>query len=72
MNVRSWTKTGIGRRTHKKASGRYRRLMQLRLTGSQAGRPYARRSQAEMVVGMLKQNLATACVCASRGDEKWN
>jgi len=46
--------------------------MQLRLTGSQAGRPYARRSQAEMVVGMLKQNLATACVCASRGDEKWN
>jgi transposase len=57
MNVRSWIKTGIGRRTIKKASGRYRRLMQRRLIGSQAGRPYARRAQAETVMSMLKRNL---------------
>jgi len=57
MNVRSLIKAGCGRPTHKRASGRYRRLMQRQLHGSQAGRPYGQRSQVETVMSMLKRNL---------------
>jgi hypothetical protein len=42
---------------HSSASGRYRRQMQRQLQGSQAGRPYGQRSQAETVMSMLKRNL---------------
>jgi hypothetical protein len=57
MNVRSWIRTGIGRPTTKAAAGRYRRLMQKRLAGRQAGRLFAQRAQAETAMSMLKRNL---------------
>lgn len=60
MNVRSIIPTGVGRRTTKPASGRYRRLMQRTLQGSQKGKPYGQRAQAECVMSMLKRNLGDA------------
>jgi hypothetical protein len=57
MGVRSLIKAGVGRPSDKPAAGRYRRLMQRRLAGSQRGRPYGQRAQAETVVSMLKRNL---------------
>jgi hypothetical protein len=57
MNVRSLIKTGAGRPTTKAATGRYRRQMQQQLSGSQKGKPYGQRAQAECVMSMLKRNL---------------
>jgi len=57
MNVRSIIKTGIGRPSKKPPSGYYRRIMSKRLKGSQKGKPYGQRAQAETVNSMLKRNL---------------
>ena len=60
MGVRSLIKTGAGRPTTKPAAAPYRRLMQRRLAGSQKGRPYGQRAQAETVASMMKRNLGDA------------
>ncbi|MEM1210758.1 MAG: transposase [Planctomycetota bacterium] len=57
LGVCSWIKTGVGRPSEKPAADLYRRKMQRQLRGSQAGRPYAQRAQAETVMSMLKRNL---------------
>src|SRR3954470_21126975 len=57
MNVRSFIKAGAGRRSPKPPSGYYRRLMSRRLKGSQRGKKYGQRAQAETVNSMLKRNL---------------
>ena len=57
MNVRSFIKTGAGRPSNKPPSGYYRRLMSRRLKGSQRGKKYGQRAQAETVNSMLKRNL---------------
>jgi hypothetical protein len=62
MGVQSLIKTGIGRRSKKNLppSGYYRRIMSKRLRGSQRGKKYGQRSQAETVNSMLKRNLGDA------------
>ncbi len=60
MGVRSLIKTGIGRPSRKPPSGYYRRLMSKRLKGSQRGKTYGQRAQAETVNSMLKRNLGDA------------
>jgi len=62
MNIRSLIKTGAGRpaRGKKPPAGYYRRLMKKQLRGSQRGKKYAQRSQAETVNSMLKRNLGDA------------
>ena len=60
MGVRSFIKTGIGRPSKKPPSGYYRRLMSKRLKGSQRGKTYGQRAQAETVNSMLKRNLGDA------------
>jgi Transposase DDE domain len=57
LGVRSLIKTGMGRPSAKPPSSPYRRLMSRTLRGSQKGRPYAQRAQAETVNSMLKRNL---------------
>ena len=57
MGVGTLIKTGAGRPTTKRPSTYYRRLMHRRLTGSQKGKPYGQRAQAETVASMLKRNL---------------
>ena len=60
MNVQSFIKTGIGRPSKKPPSGYYRRIMSKRLRGSQRGKKYGQRAQAETVNSMLKRNLGDA------------
>ena len=62
LRVRSLIKTGAGRpaRDNKPPAGYYRRLMKKQLTGSQRGKKYAQRAQAETVNSMLKRNLGDA------------
>jgi hypothetical protein len=62
MGVQSLIKTGIGRpsKNKKPPSGYYRRIMSKRLRGSQRGKKYGQRSQAETVNSMLKRNLGDA------------
>ena len=60
VGVRSPIKAGAGRPSDKPPAGRYRRLMTRQLGGSQRGRAYAQRSQAETVNSMLKRNLGDA------------
>lgn len=60
MGVRSFIKTGIGRPSKNPPSGYYRRLMSKRLKGSQRGKTYGQRAQAETVNSMLKRNLGDA------------
>lgn len=57
MGVRSFIKTGAGRPTAKPPATRYRRLMRRRLAGTQKGRAYGQRAQAETVASMMKRNL---------------
>ena len=57
MNVRSLIKTGAGRPGKRPPVGYYRRLMKRQLKGSQRGRKYGQRAQAETVNSMLKRNL---------------
>jgi len=60
MGVQSLVKTGIGKPSNRPPSGYYRRLMKKQLKGSQRGKKYAQRSQAETVNSMLKRNLGDA------------
>lgn len=60
MRVRSIIKTGIGRPSKRPPSGYYRRIMSRRLKGSQRGKKYGQRAQAETVNSMLKRNLGDA------------
>ena len=70
MRVRSLIKTGAGRPTSKRASGRYRRLMQSQLEGSQKGKPFGQRAQVECVMSMLKRNLGDSLRCRSSARRK--
>jgi hypothetical protein len=60
MKVRSLIKIGIGRPGKRPPSGYYRRLMKKQLKGSQRGKHYGQRAQAETVNSMLKRNLGDA------------
>ena len=60
MGVTSLIKCGVGRPGKKPPSGYYRRLMKRLLRGSQRGRKYAQRAQAETVNSMMKRNLGDA------------
>jgi hypothetical protein len=60
MGVRSLIKAGGGRPGKKPPSGYYRRLMKRQLKGSQRGKKYGQRAQAETVNSMLKRNLGDA------------
>ena len=62
MGVRSLIRTGAGRPsvTGKPPAGRYRRRMTWELNGSQKGKLFAQRAQAETVMSMLKRNLGDA------------
>ena len=60
LGVRSIIKTGIGRPSKRPPGGYYRRLMSKRLKGSQKGKTYGQRAQAETVNSMLKRNLGDA------------
>jgi len=57
MGVTSWIKAKVGRPTSKPPSDRYRRLMREELSGSQKGKPYGQRAQAETTISMIKRNL---------------
>jgi hypothetical protein len=74
MGVRSLIKTGVGRPSKKPPSGYYRRIMSKRLKGSQRGKTYGQRAQAETVNSMLKRNFGDALRARSpraRRDEQW-
>jgi hypothetical protein len=60
MGVRSLIKASVGRPGKRPPSGYYRRLMSKRLKGSQKGKTYGKRAQAETVNSMLKRNLGDA------------
>ena len=60
MSVRSLIKIGIGRPSKKPPSGYYRRMMKKQLSGSQRGKKYGQRAQAETVNSMLKRNQGDA------------
>jgi hypothetical protein len=57
LKVRSLIPAGIGRLSAKPLRSWYRRLMRKKLRGSQKGKPYSQRSQAETVNSMMKRNL---------------
>lgn len=57
MRIRSWIKAKVGRPTSKPPTDRHRRHMQRKLKGSQAGKPYGQRAQAETTISMIKRNL---------------
>ena len=60
MGVRSLIKASIGRPSKKPPGGYYRRMMRKQLKGSQKGKTYGQRAQAETVNSMLKRNLGDA------------
>jgi hypothetical protein len=60
MCVRSLIKPGAGRPGKRPPSGYYRRLMKKQLRGSQRGKKYGQRAQAETTNSMLKRNLGDA------------
>lgn len=62
LGVRSLIKAGAGRpsKTGKPPGGRWRRRMAWELAGSQKGKPFGQRAQAETVMSMLKRNLGDA------------
>jgi len=60
MGLQSLIKTGIGKPSKRPPSGYYRRLMSRQLRGSQRGKKYGQRAQAETVNSMLKRNLGDA------------
>ena len=63
MGVRSLIRTGVGRQpldAAKPPAGHYRRRMKWELAGSQKGKLFAQRAQAETVMSMLKRNLGDA------------
>ena len=60
LGVRSLIKAGVGRPGASPPAGRWRRRMARELAGSQKGRPYGQRAQAETVMSMLKRNQGDA------------
>jgi Transposase DDE domain/Transposase domain (DUF772) len=56
LHIRSLIKTGAGRPSTKPPTSRYRRMMKKQLKGSQKGKPYGQRAQAETVNSMMKRN----------------
>jgi hypothetical protein len=60
MGVRSIIKAGVRPKAKHGPSGYYRRIMSRRLKGSQRGKPYGQRAQAETVNSMLKRNMGDA------------
>jgi hypothetical protein len=62
LKVQSWIKAGVGRVSvsDKPPASRYRRLMQKKLKGSQKGKTFAQRAQAETVNSMMKRNMGDA------------
>jgi len=65
MGVRSLIKAGTGRPSSKPPRTPYRRRMHRQLAGSQKGRPYGQRAQAQTVISMLKRNLGDSLRCRS-------
>jgi hypothetical protein len=57
LKVRTLIKMGCGRPSAKPPTSCYRRSMRKKLRGSQKGKPYAKRAQAETVNSMMKRNL---------------
>jgi hypothetical protein len=57
LKVRSLIRAANGRPTARPPASRYRRMMRKKLNGSQKGKPYAQRAQAETVNSMMKRNL---------------
>jgi hypothetical protein len=57
LKVRSLIPLGGGRPSAKPPASCYRRLMRKKLSGSQKGKPYGQRAQAETVNSMMKRNL---------------
>lgn len=57
LSLQTLIKVGIGRPTTKPLSSKYRRRMQKTLAGSQKGKPYGQRAQAESFNSMFKRNL---------------
>jgi hypothetical protein len=57
MGIKSLIKAKMGRPTNKAPSDRHRRHMQRKLKGSQKGKPYGQRAQAETTISMIKRNL---------------
>lgn len=60
LRVQSLIKAGIGRPGKRPPRGYYRRIMSKQLRGSQRGKKYGQRAQAETVNSMLKRNLGDA------------
>jgi hypothetical protein len=57
LGVRSLIKSSTPREGDGPPTSRYRRLMRKKLVGSQKGKPYGQRAQAETVHSMMKRNL---------------
>jgi hypothetical protein len=57
LKVHTLIKTGCGRPSAKPPASWYRRSMRKKLNGSQKGKPYSQRAQAETVNSMMKRNL---------------
>ena len=72
MGIRSLIKTGSGRPTNKPPGTKYRRLMHRQLAGSQKGKAYGQRAQAETVASMLKRNLGDALRARSNRARRHN
>jgi len=73
MGVRSLIKAGVGRPStdaSKPPAGRYRRRMKWELAGSQKGKHFAQRAQAETVMSMLKRNLGDALRARTPGNRR--
>lgn len=60
LGIESWIKADSGRPGAGPPEGRWRRKMKQKLEGSQSGKPYGQRAQAETVVSMVKRNLGDA------------
>lgn len=60
LGIQSLIKADAGRPGEGPPQGRYRRKMKQQLQGSQAGRPYGQRAQAETTMSMMKRNLSDA------------
>jgi hypothetical protein len=67
QHVRSLIKAQAGRPTKKAATSRYRQEMKRLLAGSQAGKPYGQRAQAETANSMIKRNLGDSLRARSDG-----
>jgi hypothetical protein len=60
LKVHTLIKCGVGRPSDKPPVSGYRRTMRKQLAGSQKGKRYAQRAQAETVNSMMKRNLGDA------------